>query len=363
MVIDTPDARFMERALFLAERGRGRTSPNPMVGAVVVSREGVVVGQGAHERAGAAHAEVVALDAAGPLASGATLYCTLEPCCHVGRTGPCVERIVAAGITRVVASMADPNPRVAGGGFAYLRARGVTVAAGEGGREAARLNAPFITWMTRHRPFVTVKTVVSADGFVGRATGRARLTSPAADRYFHRQRAEVDAMAVGANTVLVDDPFLTARLAYRARPFVRVIFDWRMRVPAAARVFSTRSEGSVIMMVSRHEAERRPDDAGRLRAAGAALELLDTRDLAPALRRLADLDVLSLLVEAGPTLHAAFAEADLIDRSQWVRTPVALGAGVAAYGIPRDGRLPAALVRRVELGEDLLVESDVHGID
>jgi diaminohydroxyphosphoribosylaminopyrimidine deaminase/5-amino-6-(5-phosphoribosylamino)uracil reductase len=305
----------------------------------------------------------VALEAAGRRAAGATLYCTLEPCCHVGRTGPCVERIVAAGIARVVAAMPDPNPRVSGGGFAYLRAHGVAVAAGEGARAAARLNAPFLTWMTKQRPFVIVKTVVSADGFVGHATGRAQLTSPAADRYFHRQRADVDAIGVGAGTVLADDPQLTARLAYRARPLVRVIFDWRMRVPASARVFSTRSDGPVIMMVSRSEVERRTEDAGRLRAAGAELELLDTRDLAQALRRLADRGVLSLLVEAGPTLHAAFADADLIDRSQWVRTPVMLGTGVPAYVVPRDVRRPASAVREVVLGEDLLVESDVHGID
>jgi diaminohydroxyphosphoribosylaminopyrimidine deaminase/5-amino-6-(5-phosphoribosylamino)uracil reductase len=363
MVTDTADARFMSRALFLAERGRGRTSPNPMVGAVVVSPEGIVVGQGAHVRAGEPHAEVIALAAAGHRAMDATLYCTLEPCCHTGRTGPCAERIVMSGVARVVAAMRDPNPRVAGGGFAYLLAHDVTVAEGEGARDAARLNAPFLTWITKHRPFVIVKTVVSADGFVGRTGGRVQLTGPVADRYFHRQRAEVDAIAVGANTVLVDDPLLTARLVYRARPLMRVVFDWRMRVTASARVFSTLEEGPVIMMVSRHEAERRPEDAARLRAAGAELELLDTRDLGVALHRLAGRDVLSLLVEAGPTLHAEFAEADLIDRSQWVRTPAKLVRGVPAYGIARHGRLPSVTVREIVLGEDVLVESDVHGFD
>lgn len=353
----------MERALFLAERGRGRTSPNPMVGAVVVSPAGIVVGQGSHARAGEAHAEVVALDAAGARAAGATLYCTLEPCCHVGRTGPCVERIVSADVARVVASMPDPNPRVSGAGFAYLRARGVTVAEGECAREAWRLNAPFVTWITRHRPFVTIKTVVSADGFVGRADGRVNLTGPVADRYFHRQRAEIDAIAAGANTVLVDDPLLTARLVYRERPLVRVIFDSRMRVPASARVFSTRSDGPVIMMVARREAESRPRDADRLREAGADLELLESRDLALALRRLADREVVSLLVEAGPSLHGAFAEAALVDRLQWVRSPRRLGRGVPAYPFPRDGRLPAATVHETVLGEDVLVESDVHGAD
>ncbi len=355
---DARDAGFMERALFLAERGRGRTSPNPLVGAVVVSPSGVVVGQGHHCEAGGAHAEVVALDAAGSRASGATLYCTLEPCCHVGRTGPCVERIVPSGITRVVAAMRDPNPAVSGGGI-RLPARARRRRGGGRGRAAGAATERAVHHVDHAASARSSrsKTAVSADGFVGRMDGRVQLTGPAADRYFHRQRAEVDAIAVGANTVLVDDPQLTARLVYRARPLMRVIFDWRMRVTASARVFSTRPEGPVIMVVSRREVERRASDAERLRAAGADLEPLDARDLGAALRRLADRDVLSLLVEAGPTLHAAFAEADLIDRVQWVRTPARLGAGVPAYGIPRDGRLPAVTVHETVLGEDVLVES------
>src|ERR1700675_2729941 len=140
------DAAFMDRALFLAERGRGRTSPNPIVGAVVVSPEGVVVGQGAHLAAGGPHAEVHALDAAGSRAAGATLYCTLEPCCHVGRTGPCVERIAAAGVARFVVALRDPHPRVAGKGFESLRSRGIHVDVGIGAAEAARQNAPFLSW-------------------------------------------------------------------------------------------------------------------------------------------------------------------------------------------------------------------------
>ena len=165
-MVTAADARFMERALFLAERGRGTTSPNPVVGAVVVSDDGVVVGQGAHLRAGGPHAEVVALEMAGSRARGATLYCTLEPCSHTGRTGPCVERIVPAGIRRVVAAMGDPNPRVSGAGFARLRAEGVEVDVGVGEVEARRRNAAFVTWITKGRPLVTLKTAVSADGFV-----------------------------------------------------------------------------------------------------------------------------------------------------------------------------------------------------
>ena len=362
-MVDGADARAMERALFLAERGRGRTSPNPMVGAVVLSPTGIVVGQGFHERAGEAHAEVIALDAAGDRARGATLYCTLEPCSHHGRTGPCVDRIVAAGITRVVASMRDPNPLVSGGGFEFLRAHGIDVAVGLGEPQARRLNTPFVSWMTRRRPWVTVKTVVSADGFAGRADQRVPLTSDAANRYFHRERAEVDAIAVGAGTMLVDDPHLTARRVYRERPLVRVLIDWRLRVPATARVFSTLKEGPVIMVALRGEAEARPADAERLRAAGAEIEPFDTRDLLIVLERLGARGTLSLLVEAGPGLHRAFAEADLIDRLQWVRTPKVLGAGVPAAWHTGAGRLPRGAVREIALGEDILMESDVHGTD
>jgi len=353
----------MERALFLAERGRGRTSPNPMVGAVVVSGDGIVVGQGAHVRAGEAHAEVLALAAAGAEAQGSTLYCTLEPCCHVGRTGPCVERIVAAGVSKVVAAMPDPNPLVSGGGFAYLREHGVAVEAGEGLAAALRLNAAFVTWITRRRPHVTAKTAVSADGFVGRPGERVALTGAVANRYFHRERAEVDAMAVGANTVVADDPQLTARLAYRERPLTRVIIDWRLRVPASAAVFSTVSRGPVIMVVSRRAAESRPEHLRVLRDKGAELELLETRDLGEVLRRLAARDVLSLLVEGGPALQTAFLDAGLVDRIQWIRTPIRLTSGIEAFPFSPGGDVRCAASREVVLGADILTECDVHGTD
>jgi diaminohydroxyphosphoribosylaminopyrimidine deaminase/5-amino-6-(5-phosphoribosylamino)uracil reductase len=324
----------MERALFLAERGRGRTSPNPMVGAVVVSPSGVVIGQGAHQRAGEAHAEVIALESAGSGASGSTLYCTLEPCSHVGRTGPCAERIVACGVTRVVAAMRDPNPRVSGGGFAYLQNHGVEVTTGDGEAPARRLNAPFVTWMTHQRPFVIVKSVQSADGLIGQLDARVALSGATADRYFHSQRAEVDAIAVGSRTVLVDDPQLTARLVYRERPLVRVLFDWRLQIPPSARVFSTRPSGPVIMIVGRTEAERRPHEVDVRRAWGCDIEIVADHDIDSALGRLADRGVLSLLVEGGATLQTAFTKAGLVDRVQRLRTPGVLGSGVAAPALP-----------------------------
>ena len=356
-----PPGLMMARALFLAERGRGRTSPNPMVGAVVVSPTGVVVGQGAHLRAGESHAEVIALDAAGEKAAGATLYCTLEPCCHVGRTGPCAERIVTAGISRVVAAMTDPNPHVSGGGFTYLRRHGVAVDIGEGEADARRLNGPFVTWMTRQRPFVILKTVQSSDGFTGRADSRARLSGGAADRYFHRQRAEVDAIAVGSRTMLIDDPLLTPRLVYRERPLARVLFDWRLQIPANSRVFSTRSAGPVIMMIGHTTADERPREVDVRKTWGAEIEIVPDRDLKAALGRLADRGFLSLLVEGGATLQTAFVDAGLVDRVQHVVTPAQLGSGIAAPRLPGP---PADSHRRVVmLGNDVLTEWDVHGTD
>src|SRR4029079_12245363 len=234
----------MARALAIAERGRGRTSPNPMVGAVVVDQEGVVVGKGAHEFAGGPHAEVHALRDAGDRARGATLYCTLEPCSHVGRTGACAPVVAAAGLKRVVVATTDPNPLVNGSGLEILRNRGIAVTSGVLDHEARTLHAPFFTVMTRHRPFITMKVAMSADHRIALRPGvRTPLTGAAAFRLIHRDRAEVDAIAVGSGTVLADDPALTPRGAFRYRPLVRVVFDSRLRTPPDPRLVSTLNSG------------------------------------------------------------------------------------------------------------------------
>jgi diaminohydroxyphosphoribosylaminopyrimidine deaminase / 5-amino-6-(5-phosphoribosylamino)uracil reductase len=356
-MVDARDRAFMTRALFLAERGRGTTTPNPIVGAVVVTPAGVVVGQGAHLMAGGPHAEVVALDAAGTRAHGATLYCTLEPCCHVGRTGPCVERIVAARIARVVIATRDPNPRVAGQGIAYLGIHGVDVTEDVCLENASRLNAPFFTWVTESRPFVLLKAAVSADGLVGRQDRRVFLTGPRANQFFQQQRAEIDAIAVGAGTVLVDDPLLTARDVYRARPLTRVLFDWRGRIPATARVFSTLPAGPVIMVQS---ADADPARAAELEARGVLVHRARERRLRPVLDWLASREIVSLLVEGGPGLHAACRDEGLIDRVQYVVTPQVLGEGVPSVAFTRphvEGmRWPSVKV----LGLDALIEFDVY---
>ncbi len=352
----------MARALFLATRGRGRTSPNPLVGAVVVSPEGIVVGHGAHEKAGGPHAEVHALDEAGDRARGATLYCTLEPCSHTGRTGPCVERIAAAGIARVVAAVEDPNPLVQGRGVAYLRDHGIAVEVGIGAEAAIRLNQPFFTYIRERRPFVILKAAASADGRIAAGTGqRTALTSPPADRRTHRLRAEVDAMGVGSETVLVDDPLLTVRGVYRERPLVRVIFDRRLRTPASARIFSTLEQGPVIMMTS-PAAVADEHLAGPLRAAGAELEAVaGPGELRAALGRLADRGVTSLLLEGGAKLHAAFWEAGLVDYVHVYVTPQTLGAAGVPFALGRPASLAGLFDQRVEaFGPDVLIEGYVH---
>jgi diaminohydroxyphosphoribosylaminopyrimidine deaminase/5-amino-6-(5-phosphoribosylamino)uracil reductase len=202
---------------------------------------------------------------------------------------------------------------------------------------------------------VTLKTAASSDGFVGRETERIAITGQAADRFFHRQRAEVDAIAVGSGTVLVDDPLLTARGAYRYRPLTRVLFDWRGRVPASARVFGSLDAGPVIMMVTEQAHETRTAHFSSLVRRGVVVEVLAEQNLIQALRLLAARDVVSLLVEGGPRLHRAFAESGLVDRMQLVTAPIALGYGVPAFAMPSG----PAFARR--LGNDLLVEFDVHG--
>lgn len=325
----------MRRAIEHARRGLGRTTPNPIVGACIVSDEGVVLGQGAHEFAGGPHAEINALEEAGADARGATLYCTLEPCSHTGKTGPCTERIIAAGIRRVVAAMGDPFPQVNGRGFAALRARGIEVDIGVEHDAAVRLNQPFLTAVRKGRPFVILKAATSLDGRIGMKGERTPLTSAPALRHAQYMRAQVDAIGVGSETVLVDDPLLTAREVYRERPLTRVVFDRRRRVPPTARIFSTLSTGPVVVVTS--------------------------NELGDALRDLAVQGIQSVILEGGATVHAAAWDAGLVDYVQLYVAPVWLGEG----GVPLlEGRAfsSASLAeRRVEqIGPDVLIEGYVH---
>lgn len=362
MVADR-DAFFMRKALRLAERGRGRTSPNPMVGALVVDADGVIVGRGAHEVAGGPHAEVYALNDARQRARGATLYCTLEPCSHHGRTGPCAPRVADAGIARVVAATEDPNPRVAGRGNAYLRARGITVEVGVLAGEARRLNQSFFTVMTAGRPFVTMKIALSLDGYIAAGgDSRTLLTGADANRHVHRERAEVDGIAVGSGTLLADDPLLTPRIAYRTRPLARVVFDGRLRTPPDARLFSTLETGPVIIVTSRDAVGRADDARTALVRAGATLDVLDDpHDLQAVLARLPALGVQSLIVEGGAALHQSFWDAGLVDRVQMFVASTTIGRGGIEW-IPSPVIGSTAIEEQFArpLGQDVLIEAYVH---
>jgi diaminohydroxyphosphoribosylaminopyrimidine deaminase/5-amino-6-(5-phosphoribosylamino)uracil reductase len=351
----------MNAALFHAERGRGRTSPNPTVGAIVVSADGSVVGHGCTEKAGDRHAEIVALDMAGDRARGATLYCTLEPCSHVGRTGPCVVRIVTSGIARVVAAIGDPNPLVNGQGFAFLSAHGVDVEVGLGAMRAAALNQPFFTLVRAQRPFVVLKAAISQDGCLARAGGqRTQLTSAPADRHAQRIRAEVDAIGVGAGTILVDDPLLTARGAYRERPLVRVIFDRQLRTPPDARVLSTPAAGPVMIITGPVEPDR-TDRRRRLEDRGAEIEVVEDGTFGSALRHLGARQIGSLLLEGGPTIHGAAWDEHLVDYVRLYVTPHVLGPNGLRLLNGRRFASAALVDRRVQpLGHDVLIEGYVH---
>jgi diaminohydroxyphosphoribosylaminopyrimidine deaminase / 5-amino-6-(5-phosphoribosylamino)uracil reductase len=358
------DEAIMHRALRLAERGRGQTAPNPMVGAVVVDDEGVIVGDGYHERAGLAHAEVRALDRAGERARGATLYCTLEPCCHTGRTEPCVERIAAAGIRHVVAATVDPNPLVNGGGAAWLREHGIDVTLGVAGRAAARQNVAFFTRVREHRPFVIAKAAVSLDGYIAAHPGaRTEISGPVARRSVQRLRAEVDAIGIGVGTLMVDDPLLTARDVFRARPLTRVVFDRRLRTSPRARLFTSLDQGPIVVVTADQSITDGVARVEALRGAGAQVEAVGVGGFQEALTRLADLGISSLLLEGGAAMHAAAWDAHMIDRVVLYIAPMALGGN----GVPLFAGRPFSVRDlhdcRVEpCGDDVLIEGDVHRI-
>jgi diaminohydroxyphosphoribosylaminopyrimidine deaminase/5-amino-6-(5-phosphoribosylamino)uracil reductase len=365
---DLGHERHMARALALAERGRGRTSPNPMVGAVIVDAEGVVVGRGAHERAGGPHAEVVALADAGDRALGATLYCTLEPCSHSGRTGPCAPRVVEAGVRRAVIAVEDPNPMVAGRGLNYLREKGVEVVLGVMRDEAERLNRPFFTFISRQRPFVTLKAAVSLDGMVAAQKGaRTPITGTEANSLTHVGRAETDAIAIGSETAIVDDPLLTARGVYRERPLTRVIFDRRLRTPAQARMFSTLDAGPVVIVTATGVDQSRADDLSR---AGAQIEFVERPNagvandpgfLAAALRALARRNIMAMTLEGGPTLQQSFWRAGLVDRVELFVSPNALGTdGVEWGGLPGGSVVFLDELSASPVGADVRIEGYVH---
>lgn len=351
------DEVALRRAIALAERARGWTWPNPMVGCVVV-KDGEIVGEGWHRRAGEAHAEVEALRAAGDRARGATLLVNLEPCCHVGRTPPCTEAILKAGIRRVVFSMEDPDPRVHGGGLRRLRAAGVEVQGPVLEAEARRLNEAWIHHVRTGRPFVSVKAAQSLDGRTACHTGASQwITSEEARVDARRERSFASAVAVGSGTVLADDPRLSCRLDGAGPEPVRIVFDRRMRTPREALLF--RSEGGPVWIVgdSRSERARALEDAG-----ATVVDHAEHNSLEAQLRAFAARGVVHLFVEGGAALHGAFFDAGLVDRVLLYVAPVVIGGegarpavlGVGA-GRPESGWLGGPIDHKV-VGPDLRLE-------
>jgi diaminohydroxyphosphoribosylaminopyrimidine deaminase/5-amino-6-(5-phosphoribosylamino)uracil reductase len=356
---DTP---FMRRALRLAERGRGRTSPNPPVGAVVVSG-GKVVGEGWHRGAGLPHAEVEALAMAGDAARGGTLYVTLEPCAHTGRTPPCAPAVVAAGIARVVVGTGDPNPRVDGAGIAALRAAGIAVETGVLEGDAKHLIQAFAKHVRTGRPFLTAKAAVSIDGRVAAADGSSRwITGPTARRDAHRLRAQCDAIMVGVGTVIRDDPRLTVRLrGYTGRQPLRVVLDPVARTPIDAAIL--RPEAPTLVAVTE---KATPEAVAGLRGTGAEVVELPSSDgrvgIEPLLDELGRRAIMEVLLEGGPTVLGDAVERGLVDRFIIYVAPKLLGetgpgmlAGVVVANIDQARELQFVSVRHV--GADLRIEA------
>jgi len=330
-VIDAADRRHLARCSELAERGRRTAAPNPVVGAVVV-RDGAVVGEGWHERPGGHHAEVAALRAAGD-AHGATVYVSLEPCSHHGRTPPCADALVAAGVDRVVTAMVDPTDKVNGAGVARMRAAGVTVdvAGGEVERAARRQNARWLTFALLGRPHVTYKAAVSADGRTASPTGPRWISSPQSRAQVHELRAQMGAVAVGIGTVLADDPLLTARDVDppAERQPVRVVFDHRARLPEGSRLAATAAPDAPVLVFAA---------PGAVPVAAPGVETLPVSTAAEALAELGRRRISALLLEGGATLATGLLDAGLIDRLMLYRAPIELGDGPGLF--TRDVALP-----------------------
>ena len=337
----------MCEALRLAAFGRGRTSPNPMVGAVLV-KDGRIVGAGWHRKAGTEHAEIHALRMAGDLARGATLYVTLEPCSHTGRTGPCARAVIEAGVRRVVAAMEDPNPLVHGNGLQMLREGGVEVSCGLMEEEARRLNEAFVVWVTEKRPFVTLKMAMTLDGKTATAGGESKwITGEASRLRGHVLRDESDAILVGIGTVLADHPSLTTRLPDgNGKNPLRVILDSKARMPFDEPMLR---DGAAPVLIATTESVPE-ENLRRLREAGA--EILTAGkgpsvDLPILLRNLGERSICSLLVEGGSTVHFSFLSAGLADKMCAFIAPKLFGGKEATPAVGGTGFLHLADAARL----------------
>ena len=357
------DEAHMRAALGLARRGLGNTWPNPSVGCVIV-KEGRVVGRAVTAPGGRPHAEILALGMAGTAASGATAYVTLEPCCHWGRTPPCADALIEAGIARAVIATRDPDPRVDGEGIARLRAAGIAVTEGVLAAEAEEIAAGFFSRVRHGRPLLTLKLATTLDGRIATRTGVSQwITGEAARRAAHALRGRHDAVLVGVGTVLADDPLLTCRIAaFRPNPLVRVIADTHLRTRLTAKLIATAAQAPTWVL------HRQGADPGRVQALrGAGVTLIEIGgaeigiDLAQGLRALAEAGITRLLVEGGAKIAAALLRADLVDRVAWFHAPAVMGGdgwpAAQAFGIAEPDAMPRFVRTDARpLGPDMLTE-------
>lgn len=352
---------FMKLALGLAAKAKGLTTPNPLVGAVVVKR-GKIIGKGYHERAGLAHAEVVALDEAGKSAKAATLYVTLEPCAHFGRTPPCVDRIIKSGVKQVIVGMVDPNPLNNGKGINILRQNKIKVKVGFLENELKKLNEPFIKFITKRMPFVTVKMAQSLDGRIATRSGDSKwITSDKSRAFAHRMRSNFDAIMVGINTVLRDDPKLDSWFSKR-HP-IKIVIDSQLSMPQEANLFSGKSQVIIVTLPSRAGQETQNRQILAQKA-----KILDVKEkggqvnLKDMMKKLAQLEITNILVEGGGTLIGSLFDEGLVDKALFFISPKVIGgkeaiSSVMGRGISRiDKATKLKDVKFARCGEDFLIE-------
>jgi diaminohydroxyphosphoribosylaminopyrimidine deaminase / 5-amino-6-(5-phosphoribosylamino)uracil reductase len=371
------DEHFLRRAITLARQGVGLTSPNPCVGAVIVDEHGEVVGEGFHTYDGLKHAEILAIERAGTKARGATLYVSLEPCSHQGRTGPCADAVITAGLRRVVACMDDPNPQVSGQGFARLREAGVNVASGILEEEAKALNERFAKYIRTHTPLIVLKAAMTLDGKIAPPPGPATpyavgaggatggwITSEPARAHAQELRHQHDAIMVGVGTIVADDPLLTDRTGKpRRRPLMRVIVDSKLRLPLNSRVVRTAQNDVVVLCAFAEEKRKKQLQEHGIRVEQIPSVTVDGRpDMAGIANRLGEMEITSLLIEGGAMINWTALASGLVDKVFLYYAPKILaGTGsvpfAAGDGFPRMNE--AAHVESIRLhrfGEDFAVE-------